>query len=81
MVIVVELAGRGVEQVQALGSTHPQVPRLVLEHRPYIVGAERCFADRVVTEGLRDAPAALHSIEAAIVGADPEDSALVLQNA
>src|ERR1700735_5394965 len=75
-----ELAGRTIEQIQALGGTDPQVSGLILEHGADIVGAERCLADRVVTEALLYASVALHSIQTAVQSTHPERSILVLQH-
>src|ERR1700723_4378909 len=80
MTIVAECAGLAIQQIQAVDSPDPEVSGAIFEKGPDVVIAQRRLPARVVAEALDDTAAAVHLIEAPVIGADPQGAAPVLQD-
>src|SRR5712692_9835938 len=80
MPIVAELTGRAVQQIQSVFCAYPKVTRMICEDRADIVTAQRSRLLRIVTKDLDNPAVAVHPIEAAIAGPDPEGTAGIFED-
>ncbi len=80
LLVMAELRGRPIQQVQAAGSADPQMSSLILQQSANVVVRQRAAAARIVTEALHDPPIMIHPIQAAVEGAHPQRAAAILEN-
>ncbi len=81
MLIMAEPARRAIQQVQAAGGADPEVAGLVFEYRAHIVVCQRAALAWIVAECLHDVAVAIHPVQAAVEGPDPQRAAAILYDA